>query len=100
MILVIHLLVFLTDVLAYTLIHMRQLITLQLVIRVLILMTLVCSIAHTYHSQWFVRLEKIPSSLRSASRLVTEWLQTHLSDKLQLTGLLRLRLTNTTESSA
>ena len=51
--------------------------TTLLVIRVLRLMTQVCSIAHTFLSRWFVPLVRTPSSLRSASRPATVWLLTH-----------------------
>ena len=40
--------------------------TMSLVIRVLPLMTLVCSIAHMFPSRWFVPLERTPSSPRLA----------------------------------
>src|SRR6056300_1452996 len=52
--------------------------TTLLVIRVLHLMTQVCSIAHTFLSKWFVPLVRTPSSLRSALRPVMVLLLTHL----------------------
>ena len=48
-----------------------------LVIRVLHLMTQVCSIAHMFLSKWFVPLARTPSSLRSDSSLVMVLLLTH-----------------------
>ena len=47
-----------------------------LVIRVLHLMTQVCSIAHTFLSRWFVQLARTPSSQKLASRRATAWLLT------------------------
>jgi hypothetical protein len=38
---------------------------------------LVSSIAHMFHYKWSVPLTKTLSNQRLASRLVTEWLQTH-----------------------
>ena len=72
-----------------------------LVIRVLHLMTQVCSIAHMFPSRWFVPLERTPSSLRLASRLVTVLLLTH-SLVLQVELIpanSRLTTTVTTEES-
>jgi hypothetical protein len=40
-------------------------------------MTLVSSTAHTFLCKWYVLLARTPSSLKSALRPVTEWLQTH-----------------------
>ena len=51
--------------------------TTLLVIRVLLLMTLVCSTAHTFLFRWFVPLVRTPSNLRLDSRLATESLLTH-----------------------
>ena len=72
-----------------------------LVIRVLHLMTQVCSTAHTFLFRWFVQLERTPSSLRSDSRLVTVLLLTH-SLVLQVELIpanSRLTTTVTTEES-
>ena len=52
--------------------------TTLLVIRVLHLMTQVCSIALTFLFRWFVQLARTPSSLRLALRPVTVLLLTHL----------------------
>ena len=54
----------------------------SLVIRVLLLMTLVCSTAHTFLSKWFVPLERTPSSPRLASRPATVLLLTHSQKEL------------------
>ena len=51
--------------------------TTLLVIRVLHLMTQVCSTAHTFPSRWFVPLERTPSSPRLALRPATAWSLTH-----------------------
>ena len=51
--------------------------TTLLVIRVLHLMTLVCSTALTFLSRWFVPLERTPSSPKLASRLVMVLFATH-----------------------
>jgi len=51
--------------------------TMSSVIRVLHLMTLVCSIAHTFLCRWYVPLGRTPSSLRSALRPATVSLLTH-----------------------
>ena len=51
--------------------------TTLLVTKVLLLMTLVYSTAHTFHYRWFVQLERTPSSQKSDLRLVTDWLLTH-----------------------
>jgi hypothetical protein len=48
-----------------------------LVIRVLPLMTLVCSTAHTFLFRWFVPLVRIHSNPRSDSRLATAWSPIH-----------------------
>jgi len=52
--------------------------TTLLVIRVLHLMTLVCSIAHTFLFRWFVQLARTPSNQKSDSRPATAWSRTHL----------------------
>ena len=89
----------------YTLIHIPPTeLTISislLVIRVLHLMTQVCSIAHMFPSRWFVPLERTPSSLRLASRLVTVLLLTHsLVLQVELTPAnSRLTTTVTTEES-
>jgi len=74
-------LVFCKVSIVYTLILILQTFLLTsttlLVIRVLHLMTLVCSIAHTFLSKWFVPLVRTPSSPRSDSRPATEWFLTH-----------------------
>jgi hypothetical protein len=49
----------------------------QSVTKALQLLTLVCSIAHTFHCKWFVQLVKILSNQKLDSRLVTVWSQTH-----------------------
>jgi len=51
--------------------------TTLLVIRVLHLMTLVSSIAHTFLSKWFVPLVRTPSSPRLALRPDMVWSPTH-----------------------
>ena len=51
--------------------------TTLLVIRVLHLMTQVCSIAPTFLFRWFVQLARTPSSPRLALRPATAWSQTH-----------------------
>ena len=72
--------------------------TTLLVIRVLHLMTQVCSIAHTFLCRWYVLLERTPSSLRLALRPVTGSLLIH-SQKVSTRVLdaSRLTLTVTTE---
>ena len=62
--------------------------TTLLVIRVLHLMTQVCSTAHTFLFRWFVQLERTPSNLRSDSRLVTVLLLTHSQKVLLLSPIL------------
>ena len=57
--------------------HKEPTSTTLLVIRVLHLMTLVCSTAHMFPSRWFVPLERTPSSPRLASRPAMVWLPTH-----------------------
>ena len=49
----------------------------SLVIRVLPLMMLVCSIAHTFLSRWFVQLVLTPSSPKSDLRHATAWFLIH-----------------------
>jgi len=72
--------------------------TTLLVIRVLHLMTLVSSIAHTFLFRWFVQLEQTPSSPRLASRPATVLLLTHsLKVSPQEPVLLPLTRTATTE---
>ena len=56
--------------------------TMLLVIRVLHLMTQVCSIAHMFLSRWFVPSVRTPSSPRLASRPVTVLLLTHSQKEL------------------
>ena len=73
-----------------------------LVIRVLHLMTQVCSIAHMFPSRWFVPWERTPSNLRLALRLVTVLLLTHSQKVLLLSPILvdsRSTQTVTTEES-
>jgi len=48
----------------------------SLVIRVLLLMTQVCSIAPMYLFRWYVQLARTPSSPKLASRRATAWLLT------------------------
>jgi len=72
--------------------------TMLLDTKVLHLTMLVCSTAHTFLYRWFVQLERIHSSLRSALRLVTESLRTHLPKVQQLVlVLLELTTTSTTD---
>jgi len=98
----IHLLVYFKVSIEYTSTHILQTvlifsITLQ-VIRDLLLMMQVCSIAHTFHYRWFVQLERIPSSQKLDLRLATAWSQTHsLKDLLLVLVALRPTLTYTTD---
>jgi len=62
----------------------------SVVIRVLPLMMLASSTAHTFLFRWFVRLVKVPSSPRLVSKPVTEWLQTHLLLPVRLLLVTRL----------
>jgi len=74
--------------------------TTLLVTKVDHLTTQVCSIAHTFLFRWFVLLARTPSSQKSALRLVTVSLQTHLHrvrPKVQV--LLRATPTATTVAS-
>ena len=68
--------------------------TMLLVIKVLLLMMLDCSTAHTFLYRWFVQLERIHSSQKSALRLVTESLRTHLPKDL-IKVLVNSKLTQT-----
>jgi len=71
--------------------------TMLLVTKVLHLMTLVYSTAHTFLYRWFVQLVRIHSNQKLASRLVTVWLRTHsLRELLRVMVLLQLTLTATT----
>ena len=78
----IHLLVFCKVSIVYTsiLILLTVLLTttMLLVIRVLPLMMLVYSTAHTFHYRWFVLWERTPSSQKLDLRQDTVLLQTHL----------------------
>ena len=103
---VIHLLVFFKVSIESTSTHIQltnqQVVSsiMLLVTKVLHLMMLVCSTAHTFLYRWFVQLEKIHSSQKSALRLVTESLRTHLPKVMFLTKVLvdlRLIQTVTTE---
>jgi len=72
--------------------------TTLLVIRVLHLMTQVCSIAHTFLSRWFVPLVRTASSPRLALRPVTVSLLTHLQKAPMLVWVVSvLTATATTE---
>jgi len=73
--------------------------TTLLVIRVLHLMTQVCSTAHMFPSRWFVPLERTPSSLRSASRPVTVSLLTHLLTLVPLLALLPITVFKSTRTA-
>jgi hypothetical protein len=77
--------------------------TTLLVIRVLHLMTQVCSIAHTFLSRWFVPLVRTPSNPRLASRPVMVLLLTHLQKvevkRLKVLVVSRPIATVTTEES-
>jgi len=84
--------------------HIRQTLVListtLLVIRVLHLMTLVSSTAHTFLSKWFVPLVRTPSSPRLALRPATAWSQTHSRKEPPLAlALLPRTSTVTTEES-
>src|SRR5210317_1051394 len=85
--LVTHLLVFLTDVTKYTLIHIQQTLpqssSLLLDTKVLHHTMLVSSTAHTFHCKWFVQLVRTHSSQKLVSRHVMVLLQTHLLVVLQ-----------------
>ena len=70
------------------------------VIRVLTHMLPVSSIAHTFHSQWYVRSVRTPSSRKLDLRLVTVWFQTHSSELLHQAVWQLAAQTNTTVSSA
>ena len=75
------LLVYLLVSIAFTSTHMLLTLllasTMSSVIKVLHLMTQVCSIAHTFLSRWFVPSVRTPSK-KSDSRLATASLRTHL----------------------
>jgi len=72
--------------------------SLLLVTKVLTLMMLVCSTAHTFLFRWFVLLVRTPSSPRLASRPDMVWLLTHLQMVLiRIWVPSRLVLTDTTE---
>ena len=85
-----------------TLTHIRQTLlltsTMLSVIRVLHLMTQVCSTAHMFPSRWFVPLERTPSSPRLDLRPATAWSQTHLQKAPKLVWVVSvLTATATTE---
>jgi len=105
-------LVFLLASIAYTSILMLVVRTLFLVqqamvsitssvIRVLHLMTQVCSIAHTFLSRWFVLLVRTPSSQKSDLRPATAWSLIHslVLTKEPILVLSSLTTTVTTEES-
>ena len=100
---VIHLLVFLQVSSESTLTHMLQTLlhssTTLLDIKVLHLLTLVFSTAHTFLYRWYVVWEQTVSSQKLDSRLVTESLQTHLLKVQQqlLLAFFHVTLTYTTE---
>jgi len=72
--------------------------TTLLVIRVLHLMTQVCSTAHTFLFRWFVQLVRTPSSPKLASRPVTGLLLTHsLKEQMQVVVPSRSTKTVTTD---
>jgi len=73
--------------------------TTLLVIRVLHLMTQVCSIAHTFLCRWYVPLARTPSSLRSALRPVTVSLLTHLQTLVPLLALLPITVFKSTRTA-
>ena len=71
--------------------------TTLLVTKVLHLTTQVCSTALTFLSRWFVLLARTPSSQKSALRLATVSLQTHLQKAPpKVLALLRATATATT----
>src|SRR5210317_334766 len=78
-----------------TLTHMHQPTISTSVIRAQTHTMQVYSIAHTYHSQWFVRLVKTPSSQKSALRLAMVWSLTHSWARHLQAVLLILRATST-----
>jgi len=89
--------VFLTVASVFTSIHTQSVvITSLLVIRVHQHSTLVSSTAHTFLFRWFVQLTRTASSQRSASRHVTEWLQTHSQKVLQSALVLLQRILTST----
>jgi hypothetical protein len=71
--------------------------TTLLVIRVLHLMTLVYSTAHTFLFRWFVQLDRTPSNPRLALRPATAWSLTHSQkEPIRRSALSRLPPTATT----
>ena len=86
-------LVFLLVSIASTLIHIRQTLLLRSttlsVIRVLHLMTQVCSIAHTFLCRWYVPSVRTTSSQKLDLRLATVLLLTHSQTMVLLQAQLR-----------